>query len=211
MEECNYFDYSELSTPMDIIIRLNGFERNTYREQEEAEKLFCYRLTEEVLVPLRKQIKLESNVDLVVTVTSNGGRKDERRISFHPNTADMEYFKDDMLYQVITRRERAVGSIYKIQDDASLVRMHYIYREEYEDYLEEVERKKRKKVSIGDHRKKRKIVRVVKRPSIFEINQIIAQSILRFRDEINTFIDDYFSDEQERPQIIGIFNRSYNY
>lgn len=208
-EECNFFNYSELSTPMDIIIQMKGFERSTYREQEEAEKLFCYRLTEEILVPLRKQIKLESNIDLVITIIKSDN-KNERRISFHLNTAVIEYFQDEMLYQVITRRERAVGNIYEIQNDASLVRMYYIYKEEYEDYLRGIEKKKRKKVSLGDPRKKRKIVRVVKRPTIFQINQIIAQSVLRFRDEINTFIDDYFNNEQERPQIIGVFNRDCN-
>ena len=200
-----FFDYSGLIPPMDIVIRMRGFEKSNSREQTQAEEEFCHRLIEELLVPLRKQIELETTVDLVVTVTTDK-RKDERRISFYPNTANVEFFKDKKLYQVIVRREKVIGSIYDIQNDASLVRTYYVHKEIYDEYVKNIVRKAKNGVSFGDPKKKRRIIRGVERLTILQINQIIAQSVLRFRDEINSFIDDYFGD-QEKPQIVGVFNR----
>ena len=104
------FDFEGLIPPMDIIIQLKGFENNSYIIQEEQEKLFCYQLIEQVFVPLRKQIRLDSNIDLVVTMV-NTGVIGQRRISFHFNTADVIYFQEKDLYQVITRREGVTGNI----------------------------------------------------------------------------------------------------
>lgn len=207
-EDDTYFDYSEVLPPMDIIIQMDGFERSTYREQEKAERKFCHSLTEEVLVPLRKQIHLDSNIDLVVTITNVSGEKCRRKISFLLNTADIEFFKDDTLYQVITRREKVSGNLYEMQYDASKVRMHYVHRDAYEEYNRDMKKRRKKSESALDPRRKKKIMRKKERPTIPQLNQLIAQSVLRFRDAINEFIEKYFKDERPRPKIVGIFNRS---
>ena len=124
----NIFDFEGLIPPMDIIIQLKGFENNSYIIQEEQEKLFCYQLIEQVFVPLRKQIRLDSNIDLVVTMVNTGVRG-QRRISFHFNTADVIFFQEKDLYQVITRREGVTGNIYELMNDARFVRMHYTHKE----------------------------------------------------------------------------------
>ena len=118
------FDFEGLIPPMDIIIQLKGFENNSYIIQEEQEKLFCYQLIEQVFVPLRKQIRLDSNIDLVVTMVNTGVRG-QRRISFHFNTADVIYFQEKDLYQVITRREGVTGNIYELMD-AAIIRTRSI-------------------------------------------------------------------------------------
>ena len=196
------FDFEGLIPPMDIIIQLKGFENNSYIIQEEQEKLFCYQLIEQVFVPLRKQIRLDSNIDLVVTMV-NTGVIGQRRISFHFNTADVIYFQEKDLYQVITRREGVTGNIYELMDDARFVRMHYTHKEYYDKYKRENSRNQ----AASNPMRKKKVIRKMKRPNIAEINERIKISVLRFRDAINDYIDTSFEERAERPGIVGVFTR----
>lgn len=198
----NIFDFEGLIPPMDIVIQLKGFENNSYAIQEEEEKLFCYQLIEQVFVPLRKQIRLDSNIDLVVTMV-NTGVKGQRRISFHFNTADVIYFQEKDLYQVITRREGVTGNIYELMNDARFVRMHYTHKEYYDKYRKENSRNQ----AASNPMRKKKVIRKMKRPNISEINEIVNLSVLRFRDAINDFIDSSFPQESDKPVIVGITTR----
>lgn len=198
----NIFDFEGLIPPRDIVIQLKGFENNSYAIQEEEEKLFCYQLIEQVFVPLRKQIRLDSNIDLVVTMVNTGVRG-QRRISFHLNTADVIYFQEKDLYQVITRREGVTGNIYELMNDARFVRMHYTHKEYYDKYKRENSRNQ----AASNPMRKKKVIRKMKRPNIAEINERINISVLRFRDAINDYIDTIFEKGTERPGIVGVFTR----
>lgn len=198
----NIFDFEGLIPPMDIVIQLKGFENNSYAIQEEEEKLFCYQLIEQVFVPLRKQIRLDSNIDLVVTMVNTGVRG-QRRISFHFNTADVIYFQEKDLYQVITRREGVTGNIYELMNDARFVRMHYTHKEYYDKYKRENNRNQ----AASNPMRKKKVIRKMKRPNIAEINERINISVRRFRDAINGYIDTNFEEGAERPGIVGVFTR----
>lgn len=198
----NIFDFEGLIPPMDIIIQLKGFENNSYAVQEEQERLFCYQLIEQVFVPLRKQIRLDSNIDLVVTMVNTGVRG-QRRISFHFNTADVIFFQEKDLYQVITRREGVTGNIYELMNDARFVRMHYTHKEYYDKYKRENSRNQ----AASNPMRKKKVIRKMKRPNIAEINERIKISVLRFRDAINDYINTTFEEETERPGIVGVFTR----
>lgn len=197
-----FFDFEGLIPPMDIIIQLKGFENNSYAVQEEQERLFCYQLIEQVFVPLRKQIRLDSNIDLVVTMVNTGVRG-QRRISFHFNTADVIFFQEKDLYQVITRREGVTGNIYELMNDARFVRMHYTHKEYYDKYRKENSRNQ----AASNPMRKKKVIRKMKRPNIAEINERIKISVLRFRDAINDYINTTFEEETERPRIVGVFTR----
>lgn len=198
----NYFDFSGLIPPMDILLQLKGFENSSYAIQEEQERRFCFQLIEQVFVPLRKQIRLDHNVDLAVTIikTEVPG---QRRISFYLNTADVIYFQEKELYQVITRREGVSGNIYELMNDARFVHMHYTGKEFYDKYRKEVRRNQ----GVSNPNRKKKVIRKMKRPNITEINESINTSILRFRDTINNFIESSFEEGMTRPEIVGIFNR----
>lgn len=198
----NIFDFEGLIPPRDIVIQLKGFENNSYAIQEEEEKLFCYQLIEQVFVPLRKQIRLDSNIDLVVTMVNTGVRG-QRRISFHLNTADVIYFQEKDLYQVITRREGVTGNIYELMNDARFVRMHYTHKEYYDKYKRENSRNQ----AASNPMRKKKVIRKMKRPNIAEINERINISVLRFRDAINDYINAIFEEGTERPGIVGVFTR----
>lgn len=198
----NIFDFEGLIPPRDIVIQLKGFENNSYAIQEEEEKLFCYQLIEQVFVPLRKQIRLDSNIDLVATMVNTGVRG-QRRISFHLNTADVIYFQEKDLYQVITRREGVTGNIYELMNDARFVRMHYTHKEYYDKYKRENSRNQ----AASNPMRKKKVIRKMKRPNIAEINERINISVLRFRDAINDYIDTIFEKGTERPGIVGVFTR----
>lgn len=198
----NIFDFEGLIPPMDIVIQLKGFENNSYAIQEEQERLFCYQLIEQVFVPLRKQIRLDSNIDLVVTMVNTGVRG-QRRISFHFNTADVIFFQEKDLYQVITRREGVTGNIYELMNDARFVRMHYTHKEYYDKYKRENSRNQ----AASNPMRKKKVIRKMKRPNIAEINERINISVLRFRDAINDYIDTIFEKGTERPGIVGVFTR----
>lgn len=198
----NIFDFEGLIPPRDIVIQLKGFENNSYAIQEEEEKLFCYQLIEQVFVPLRKQIRLDSNIDLVATMVNTGVRG-QRRISFHFNTADVIYFQEKDLYQVITRREGVTGNIYELMNDARFVRMHYTHKEYYDKYKRENSRNQ----AASNPMRKKKVIRKMKRPNIAEINERINISVLRFRDAINDYIDTIFEKGTERPGIVGVFTR----
>ena len=197
-----FFDFEGLIPPMDIIIQLKGFENNSYAVQEEQERLFCYQLIEQVFVPLRKQIRLDSNIDLVVTMVNTGVRG-QRRISFHFNTADVIFFQEKDLYQVITRREGVTGNIYELMNDARFVRMHYTHKEYYDKYKRENSRNQ----AASNPMRKKKVIRKMKRPNIAEINERIKLSVLRFRDAINDYINTTFEVGTERPGIVGVFTR----
>lgn len=198
----SYFDFSGLIPPMDIVLQLKGFEDNTYAVQEKRENYFCFQLIEQVFVPLRKQIRLDSNIDLVVTMIKTE-IKGQRLISFHLNTADVIYFQEKNLYQVITRREGVTGNIYDLMNDARYVRMHYTNSEFYDRYRRE---QKKNNISSNPNRKK-KVVRKMKRPNIEEINELINNSVLRFRDAINYYIDASFPQGSDKPVIVGIATR----
>lgn len=198
----SYFDFTGLMPPRDIVLQLKGFEDNTYAVQEKREKYFCFQLIEQVFVPLRKQIRLECNIDLVVTIV-NTKIRGQRRISFHLNTADVIYFQEKNLYQVITRREGVTGNIYDLMNDARYVRMHYTNKEFYDKYR----REQKKNDSSSNPSRKKRVMRKMKRPNISEINEIINLSVLRFRDAINDFIDSSFPQESDRPVIVGITTR----
>jgi hypothetical protein len=188
--------------PRDIVLQLKGFEDNTYAVQEKREKYFCFQLIEQVFVPLRKQIRLECNIDLVVTIV-NTETRGQRRISFHLNTADVIYFQEKNLYQVITRREGVAGNIYDLMNDARYVRMHYTNKEFYDKYR----REQKKNDSSSNPNRKKRVMRKMKRPNISEINEIVNLSVLRFRDAINDFIDSSFPQESDKPVIVGITTR----
>ena len=198
----SYFDFSGLIPPMDIVLQLKGFEDNTYAVQEERENYFCFQLIEQVFVPLRKQIRLDSNIDLVVTMIKTEV-KGQRLISFHLNTADVIYFQEKNLYQVITRREGVTGNIYDLMNDARYVRMHYTNSEFYDRYR----REQKKNNSSSNPNRKKKVVRKMKRPNIEEINELINNSVLRFRDAINYYIDASFPQGSDKPVIVGIATR----
>lgn len=198
----SYFDFSGLIPPMDIVLQLKGFEDNTYAVQEERENYFCFQLIEQVFVPLRKQIRLDSNIDLVVTMIKTEV-KGQRLISFHLNTADVIYFQEKNLYQVITRREGVTGNIYDLMNDAKYVRMHYTNSEFYDGYR----REQKKNNSSSNPNRKKKVVRKMKRPNITEINELINNSVLRFRDAINYYIDASFPQGSDKPVIVGIATR----
>jgi len=170
--------------------------------QEKREKYFCFQLIEQVFVPLRKQIRLECNIDLVVTIV-NTETRGQRRISFHLNTADVIYFQEKNLYQVITRREGVAGNIYDLMNDARYVRMHYTNKEFYDKYR----REQKKNDSSSNPNRKKRVMRKMKRPNISEINEIVNLSVLRFRDAINDFIDSSFPQESDKPVIVGITTR----
>lgn len=199
---CSYFDFSGLIPPMDIVLQLKGFEDNTYAVQEKRENYFCFQLIEQVFVPLRKQIRLDSNIDLVVTMIKTE-IKGQRLISFHLNTADVIYFQEKNLYQVITRREGVTGNIYDLMNDARYVRMHYTNSEFYDRYR----REQKKNNSSSNPNRKKKVVRKMKRPNIEEINELINNSVLRFRDAINYYIDASFPQGSDKPVIVGIATR----
>ena len=198
----SYFDFSGLIPPMDIVLQLKGFEDNTYAVQEERENYFCFQLIEQVFVPLRKQIRLDSNIDLVVTMIKTEV-KGQRLISFHLNTADVIYFQEKNLYQVITRREGVTGNIYDLMNDAKYVRMHYTNSEFYDRYR----REQKKNNSSSNPNRKKKVVRKMKRPNITEINELINNSVLRVRDAINYYIDASFPQGSDKPVIVGIATR----
>ncbi len=198
----SYFDFTGLMPPRDIVLQLKGFEDNTYAVQEKREKYFCFQLIEQVFVPLRKQIRLECNIDLVVTIV-NTEIRGQRRISFHLNTADVIYFQEKNLYQVITRREGVTGNIYDLMNDARYVRMHYTNKEFYDKYR----REQKKNDSSSNPSRKKRVMRKMKRPNISEINEIVNLSVLRFRDAINDFIDSSFPQESDKPVIVGITTR----
>lgn len=198
----SYFDFSGLIPPMDIVLQLKGFEDNTYAVQEKCENYFCFQLIEQVFVPLRKQIRLDSNIDLVVTMIKTEV-KGQRLISFHLNTADVIYFQEKNLYQVITRREGVTGNIYDLMNDARYVRMHYTNSEFYDRYR----REQRKNNSSSNPNRKKKVVRKMKRPNIEEINELINNSVLRFRNAINYYIDASFPQGSDKPVIVGIATR----
>ncbi len=198
----SYFDFTGLMPPRDIVLQLKGFEDNTYAVQEKREKYFCFQLIEQVFVPLRKQIRLECNIDLVVTIV-NTETRGQRRISFHLNTADVIYFQEKNLYQVITRREGVTGNIYDLMNDARYVRMHYTNKEFYDKYR----REQKKNDSSSNPNRKKRVMRKMKRPNISEINEIVNLSVLRFRDAINDFIDSSFPQESDKPVIVGITTR----
>ncbi len=198
----SYFDFTGLMPPRDIVLQLKGFEDNTYAVQEKREKYFCFQLIEQVFVPLRKQIRLECNIDLVVTIV-NTETRGQRRISFHLNTADVIYFQEKNLYQVITRREGITGNIYDLMNDARYVRMHYTNKEFYDKYR----REQKKNDSSSNPNRKKRVMRKMKRPNISEINEIVNLSVLRFRDAINDFIDSSFPQESDKPVIVGITTR----
>lgn len=198
----SYFDFTGLMPPRDIVLQLKGFEDNTYAVQEKREKYFCFQLIEQVFVPLRKQIRLECNIDLVVTIV-NTETRGQRRISFHLNTADVIYFQEKNLYQVITRREGITGNIYDLMNDARYVRMHYTNKEFYDKYR----REQKKNDSSSNPSRKKRVMRKMKRPNISEINEIVNLSVLRFRDAINDFIDSSFPQESNKPVIVGITTR----
>lgn len=198
----SYFDFTGLMPPRDIVLQLKGFEDNTYAIQEKREKYFCFQLIEQVFVPLRKQIRLECNIDLVVTIV-NTETRGQRRISFHLNTADVIYFQEKNLYQVITRREGVTGNIYDLMNDARYVRMHYTNKEFYDKY----KREQKKNDSSSNPSRKKRVMRKMKRPNISEINEIVNLSVLRFRDAINDFIDSSFPQESDKPVIVGITTR----
>ena len=198
----SYFDFTGLMPPRDIVLQLKGFEDNTYAVQEKREKYFCFQLIEQVFVPLRKQIRLECNIDLVVTIV-NTETRGQRRISFHLNTADVIYFQEKNLYQVITRREGVTGNIYDLMNDARYVRMHYTNKEFYDKY----KREQKKNDSSSNPSRKKRVMRKMKRPNISEINEIVNLSVLRFRDAINDFIDSSFPQESDKPVIVGIATR----
>lgn len=198
----SYFDFTGLMPPRDIVLQLKGFEDNTYAVQEKREKYFCFQLIEQVFVPLRKQIRLEYNIDLVVTIV-NTETRGQRRISFHLNTADVIYFQEKNLYQVITRREGVTGNIYDLMNDARYVRMHYTNKEFYDKYR----REQKKNDSSSNPSRKKRVMRKMKRPNISEINEIVNLSVLRFRDAINDFIDSSFPQESDKPVIVGITTR----
>ena len=198
----SYFDFSGLIPPMDIVLQLKGFEDNTYAVQEKRENYFCFQLIEQVFVPLRKQIRLDSNIDLVVTMIKTEG-KGQRLISFHLNTADVIYFQEKNLYQVITRREGVTGNIYDLMNDARYVRMHYTNSEFYDRYR----REQKKNNSSSNPNRKKKVVRKMKRPNIEEINELINNSVLRFRNAINYYIDASFPQGSDKPVIVGIATR----
>ena len=198
----SYFDFSGLIPPMDIVLQLKGFEDNTYTVQEKRENYFCFQLIEQVFVPLRKQIRLDSNIDLVVTMIKTE-IKGQRLISFHLNTADVIYFQEKNLYQVITRREGVTGNIYDLMNDARYVRMHYTNSEFYDRYR----REQKKNNSSSNPNRKKKVVRKMKRPNIEEINELINNSVLRFRDAINYYIDASFPQGSDKPVIVGIATR----
>ena len=198
----SYFDFSGLIPPMDIVLQLKGFEDNTYAVQEKRENYFCFQLIEQVFVPLRKQIRLDSNIDLVVTMIKTEV-KGQRLISFHLNTADVIYFQEKNLYQVITRREGVTGNIYDLMNDARYVRMHYTNSEFYDRYR----REQKKNNSSSNPNRKKKVVRKMKRPNIEEINELINNSVLRFRNAINYYIDTSFPQGSDKPVIVGIATR----
>jgi hypothetical protein len=198
----SYFDFSGLIPPMDIVLQLKGFEDNTYAVQEKRENYFCFQLIEQVFVPLRKQIRLDSNIDLVVTMIKTE-IKGQRLISFHLNTADVIYFQEKNLYQVITRREGVTGNIYDLMNNARYVRMHYTNSEFYDRYR----REQKKNNSSSNPNRKKKVVRKMKRPNIEEINELINNSVLRFRDAINYYIDASFPQGSDKPVIVGITTR----
>lgn len=198
----NHFDFSKLNPPMEIILQLRGFENNSYAVQEEQEKHFCFQLVEQIFVPLRKQIRLDHNIDLVITIikTEVPG---QRRISFYLNTADVIYFQEKELYQVITRREGVSGNIYELMHDARYVRMYYTSEEFYDKY----KRKNDRNHGASNPYKKRRVMRKMKRPSIEEINEGINISVLRFKNAINEYIEKSFGKVVVKPEIIGVFSK----
>lgn len=202
MTDTIYFDFSKLNPPMEIILQLRGFENNSYAVQEEQEKHFCFQLVEQVFVPLRKQIRLDHNIDLVVTIikTEVPG---QRRISFYLNTADVVYFQEKDLYQVITRREGVSGNIYELMNDARYVRMYYTSEEFYDKY----KRKNDRNQDASNPNRKKRVMRKMKRPSIEEINEGINISVLRFKNAINEYIEKSFGKVAVKPEIIGVFSK----
>lgn len=198
----DYFDFSGLIPPMDILLQLKGFENSSYVIQEEQEKHFCSQLIEQVFVPLRKQIRLDHNVDLAVAIVKTEV-PGQRRISFFLNTVDVIYFQEKELYQVITRREGVSGNIYELMNDARFVHMHYTGKEFYDKYRKEVRRNQ----DVSNPNRKKRVMRKMKCPSITEINESINTSVLRFRDAINNFIEASFEEGMTRPEIVGIFSR----
>ena len=157
---------------------------------------------EQVLVPLRKQIRLDSNIDLMVSIvdTETIG---QRKIYFILNTASSVFFQKKELYQVITRREGVSGNIYELMHDARYVRMYYTSEEFYDKY----KRKNDRNHGASNPYKKRRVMRKMKRPSIEEINEGINISVLRFKNAINEYIEKSFGKVVVKPEIIGVFSK----
>ena len=88
-------------------------------------------------------------------------------------------------------------------NDAKYVRMHYTNSEFYDRYR----REQKKNNSSSNPNRKKKVVRKMKRPNITEINELINNSVLRFRDAINYYIDASFPQGSDKPVIVGIATR----
>lgn len=186
-----------------LLIKMDGFTGENEDEIKKARVLFRNRLLEEKLVPLRKQIRLDLNVDYVFFfIEQDEGNNLE--FSLVQNMADDYFFQeDDVLYQVIERREGAVGDIYDILQDASKVRMRYKHRPDYDRCRAKISTRWSAK-SIADPAKIRNFYRKVRKPTPHEIKVSIVMAATRFRDAIEAFSEEYFNGEVERPRVVEI-------
>lgn len=186
-----------------LLIKMDGFTGEDETEIQKARDLFRNRLLEEKLVPLRKQIRLDLNVDYVFFFIE----QDEGnflKFSLVQNMAEDYFFQeDDALYQAIERREGAVGDIYDILQDVSKVRMRYLHRPDFDKCRAKISTRWSTE-SLADPAKIRTFYRKVRKPTPHEIQVSIALAATRFRDEIDAFSEEYFNGESERPQVVKI-------
>ena len=186
-----------------LLIKMDGFTGEDEIEVSKARDLFRNRLLEERLVPLRKQIRLDLNIDYVFFfIEQDGGNFLE--FSLVQNMAEDYFFhEDNMLYQAIERREGAVGDIYDILQDVSKVRMRYLHGPDFDKCRAKISTRWSTE-SLADPAKIRTFYRKVRKPTPHEVKVSIAMAATRYRDEIDAFSEEYFNGEVERPRVVEI-------
>ena len=189
-----------------LVIEMRGFKAGSDKELVEMRRAFWNKMLEDKLVLLRKQIRLDMDVDYAITnIERNEGKEVE--FSLVRNTVEDFYFQEETLYRMIERREGASGSIYDIMRDASKVRMYYIRKEQYNKHMDDLARRELRSGPSNPNTVK-KIFETVKTPSEEKIKKNIIIVAARFMNAVNNFAEEYFKGQEERPRVIQILGMS---
>ena len=189
-----------------LVIEMRGFKAGSDKELIEMRRAFWNKMLEDKLVLLRKQIRLDMDVDYAITnIERNEGKEVE--FSLVRNTVEDFYFQEETLYRMIERREGASGSIYDIMRDASKVRMYYIRKEQYNKHMGDLARRELRSGPSNPNTVK-KIFEAVKTPSEEKIKKNIIIVAARFMNAVNDFAEEYFEGQEERPRVIQVLGMS---
>ncbi len=156
-------------------------------------------------VPIRKQYRLLYNVDVImcykdcIVEEENRFTADGRKIrlpgvsfstvcSFVYNEHSLK--DDEFVYQKISRREKIRGDIRSFQYDPKKVRMQYVSKEIYEEFV-----KRNKSNSINQQRVYSVLIRKMKKPTEEQISNYRQSAISEFLEKINKYIEAYWSEK----------------